>query len=509
MTRMLRLGTRGSLLARAQSRLVAQALRRAHPDVKVQLVPVTTRGDRDRTTPLAHVTDPDFFSAELDALLVSGQVDLCVHSLKDLGPARPAALVLAALAGRENPRDVVIFRQGVETRLAAGLALRIGSSSDRRQANVSAFLRSALPRLAGQAPKLEFAPLRGPVEQRLGRLDARGEARCDGVVLALAGLARLWSDSDARCVLEPLLTERRWMVLPLAECPPAAGQGVLAVECRADDGPTHELLGHVHEPAVERAVAAERRALAAWPAEQRAGIGAVAITHAALGELCFVRGQPAAGEPVQRLIWSAPPRPESAVPWDSGQWQRQCRRAPLPGLPAVAEGAAVFVAHAHAAEAQRLPAVGRLWTSGVASWQALAARGHWVEGCADGLGFDAVRATLGCAVLGLPALSEWTVLTHADAVTSWQGSGVGDVRATYRVCPPDNTDDLRQLAEQVSRATHFFWGSGQPLAALRDQLPPGAAHAAGPGKTIELLRARGLGQAQAFPNRREWRAWLA
>ena len=116
----LRLGTRNSLLALAQSRLVANALHREHPELQVSLVPVETRGDRDQRIPLSEVRDADFFSAELDAALLHHEVDFCVHSLKDLGESRPDGILKIAIPARENPRDMIIFRADVMKRLKDG-----------------------------------------------------------------------------------------------------------------------------------------------------------------------------------------------------------------------------------------------------------------------------------------------------------------------------------------------------------------------------------------------------
>src|SRR5690606_7774286 len=152
-------------------------------------------------------------------------------------------IALAALPAREDPRDVIVFRGDVIDRLRAGRPLRLGSSSTRRQANVADFLADALP-ATGAPPVLEFRPLRGAVDQRLARigLAADDPAALDGVILALAGLSRLWNDHDGRKALEPLLAGVRFMVLPLSRCPAAAGQGILAIECRADDAATRALL---------------------------------------------------------------------------------------------------------------------------------------------------------------------------------------------------------------------------------------------------------------------------
>ena len=142
--RPLRLGTRRSLLARAQSSAVARTLERLHPGLVVELVGIDTRGDRIIETPLSQVDGKEFFTAEIDAALREGAVDLTVHSYKDLSLERPADLHLGAVPVRENPRDIVFFAADVPELLARAATLRIGSSSDRK----STRLNSSHPRLS-------------------------------------------------------------------------------------------------------------------------------------------------------------------------------------------------------------------------------------------------------------------------------------------------------------------------------------------------------------------------
>jgi hydroxymethylbilane synthase len=149
-----------------------------------------------------------------------------------------------------------------------------------------------------------------------------------------------------------------------------------------------------------------------------------------------------------------------------------------------------------------------VWVSGVESWRRLAQRGVWVEGCADNLGFDQIVSTLAAPVLRLPPLGEWTVLTRTDAVGSWEGTGVGRVLATYSIGAPEDEGTLREIRDRLSQATHFFWGSAEQYRSLRHWVPRNSHHACGPGKTYTALRADGVANLQAFPSRREWRAWL-
>src|SRR5262245_15416325 len=241
----LRLGTRRSALAWAQSLWVAERVAALNPGTRVELVPIETRGDRITDIALSKVEGKDFFSAEIDAALIAGNVDLTVHSLKDLSLERPPELTLAAIPKRENPRDVIVFRADAADRAQAGQTLRIGTSAPRRLENVPRFLARALP--GNGDAKVECVEIRGNVDTRLGRLqEPQGSPRrLDGVVLAFAGLIRLWRDArpeGGREKLQRLLKDIRWMVLPLTDCPSAPGQGALAVECRASASEVREAL---------------------------------------------------------------------------------------------------------------------------------------------------------------------------------------------------------------------------------------------------------------------------
>lgn len=506
----LRLGTRGSLLALAQSRIVSRMLRAADPGIDIEIVIIGTRGDRELQVPLTEVTDPGFFCASIDTALREGRIDFSVHSLKDLPlDARPG-IRTAAIPRREDPRDVAIFRDDVPDLLYRGAELRIGTSSERRTRLAQAFLREALPQLAANAPRLAFAPLRGAVEQRLARLrlPRSDAAALDGVVLALAGLARLWSDRDGHAAIAPLLAGTRLMVLPLSACPTAPGQGALAVECRADDPVVAQRLATLDHAPTARRVRRELALLATQTEANRNGFGASCVRHRRCGTLLFVGGQKN-GQVFTRLLWEKPPQPDHARWWDGAEWvrasdYRAAQRLDLGPAPAV------FLAHWRALPpGTKLAPTTRVWVSGVESWRRLAARGQWVEGCADNLGFEAVTTTLATPVLRLPPLAAWTVLTREDATASWRGSGVGRVIASYAIRGPEEAQVLQDIRSSLASATHFFWGSAAQYRALRAWLPAGAHHACGPGKTFEALSADGAVNVQAFPSRREWQRWLA
>jgi hydroxymethylbilane synthase len=496
----LKLGTRRSALALAQSGWVARAIAKITPGVEVELVGIETRGDRILDTPLSQVQGKEFFVAEIDEALLSGAVDLTVHSMKDLSLERPQGLKLAAAPRRENPRDVLLFSARAREKLRKGKAIKIGTSSPRRLENIPPFLSKALPQdVPGQRPLLEFVEIRGNVNTRLRRLkepDADPRA-LDAVVLAMAGLIRLWKDDAGFTELSELLQDVRWMVLPLAECPTAPAQGMLAVECRADDKATFEIVNQLHDDRTFAGVQVERGLLRTWGGGCHQKFGATQVTHDRLGDLLYVRGRLPDESLVDELRWLVPEPPTGPVrAWDGTTVRGEVALKAKAG--ALIEKGAVFAASSRALDAAALGSETRIWTSGTASWFKLASQGYWVEGCAEGMGFEYVKPMLLEPVLQLPPMPDWSVLTHDDAVSGWEA---GQVTGTYRVgFESANTQDLHT-------ATHVFWSSSTQFEALVDGAAASAHHACGPGKTARRIEASGL-MPTVFPSVEEWRRWI-
>ena len=478
-SRTLRLGSRASLLAMIQTRKVADALRAAHPELVTEIVTLQTRGDADNKTPLTETHDKDFFSAELDQALLEGTVDICVHSYKDLDMQRPAGIAQEAIPPREHPADVVLFQPEIEDRLAQGKTLRIGSCSERRRRNVADFLHKALPRQT-TLPKFEFVPLRGTVPERIDQIAPDAAQQLDAVIVALAGIERLWNDPAGRRRIAPALEASKLMVLPLSACPAAPGQGALAVECRADDTVTRQLLGAIHDATTAKLLDTEAQLveeIAAAHDAMPAAIGSTAWPDDTLGLVARARWRADPENAVEMTRQaSQPARPATAQPWTAPP----VRRAAQALSAAVPEHGPVFVAHWRAFESQRPSAMNRVWTSGVMSWEKLAARGIWVEGCTDHLGFEQMHEWHRVNVLRLPPLSDWTAVTHAAGVASWAGSGVGQVIATYALETPQQAPEP-SVAQALADSTHIFWRTPQQYRQYGHLTRGDAHHACGPG----------------------------
>jgi hydroxymethylbilane synthase len=259
-TAVLRIGTRGSPLALAQSAIVRARLAAAHglaPE-RIELKAIRTTGDviQDRT--LSQAGGKGLFTKEIEEALLTGAVDLAVHSAKDLPTALPPGLVIAAVLAREDARDVFISRQAKTLRdLRAGAML--GTASLRRQAIVKRL-----------RPDLEVVPLRGNVETRLRKLD---DGVVDATLLALAGLKRLG------------LADAATAIFSLDEFLPAVGQGIVAIETREADRATRDLLAAIDHRDSATALAAERAFLAVLDGSCRTPIAGHAIVEA--GRLRF------------------------------------------------------------------------------------------------------------------------------------------------------------------------------------------------------------------------------
>lgn len=234
--RVLRIATRNSRLALAQVDLALTALRAHDPALEVEVVEITTQGDRDRTSPLSAIGGQGVFVAAVREALLDGRADIAVHSLKDVPTQVPGGLVIGAMLERGDPRDCLVTRTG-GTLSALPEGARVGTSSARR----SALLRAI-------RPDIEVADIRGNVDTRIQKVHS-GEY--DAAILAMAGLGRIGRADEATQTFEAVAFL------------PSPGQGVIAIECREDDDAVRALLANVDHAPTRAAAEAERGVLAA------------------------------------------------------------------------------------------------------------------------------------------------------------------------------------------------------------------------------------------------------
>ncbi|EAR20824.1 hydroxymethylbilane synthase [Nitrococcus mobilis] len=248
--RRLRIATRKSPLALWQAEHVAAELRRRYPELEVELVAMTTRGDRILDTPLARIGGKALFVKELERGIWEGRADIAVHSIKDVPAELPEGMHLPVVLEREDPCDAFVANL-YQDLAALPIGARVGTASLRRECQLRA-----------QRPDLRVGTLRGNVQTRLAKLES---GKFDAIVLAAAGLRRLGLAERIRCTLTP------------EQSLPAVGQGALGIECRSDDREINELIAPLtHSPSYLR-ITAERAVNARLEGSCQVPIAAFAV----------------------------------------------------------------------------------------------------------------------------------------------------------------------------------------------------------------------------------------
>ncbi|MFD3402769.1 hydroxymethylbilane synthase [Kribbella sp. NPDC058693] len=274
---MIRLGTRRSALATAQSTLVADELRKLGHEV--ELVLITTTGDVNRA-PVEQIGGTGIFVSALRDALLADEIDIAVHSLKDLPTAPVDGLVLGAIPLREDPRDVLVARDGLTLgELPRGSI--IGTGAARRVAQIDAL-----------GLGIECSGVRGNVDTRIALV---ADGKVDAVIVARAGVSRLGRLAEVTETLDPI------------QMLPAPGQGALAIECRSDNTEVLAALAHLEDPATRAAVTAERQLLATLEAGCTAPVGALAeVVEGEDGPELWLRGALGQEDGVRRLSANGP-----------------------------------------------------------------------------------------------------------------------------------------------------------------------------------------------------------
>ena len=223
--------TRPSLLAFTQTQQTVEMLRAKNPDVEFEILKITTHGDTVTDKPLTAFGGTGVFVKELENAIMDGRADFAIHSLKDVPTIQPEELILAAFPVREDPRDVLLLRNGLRIN-DLNYTCTIGTGSPRR-----------IVQIAEMIPTAHFTDLRGNIDTRIRKLE---EGQYDGIVLAAAGLTRMGKQIEADSCL------------PVEACVPAVGQGVIAIECRKGDEETIAMVRTINDSNTETAILAER-----------------------------------------------------------------------------------------------------------------------------------------------------------------------------------------------------------------------------------------------------------
>ncbi|TGK20176.1 uroporphyrinogen synthase [Leptospira fluminis] len=502
MSFVLRIGSRKSSLAKLQSCLVRDALLSSHPSLQVDLFFKEASGDQDLVTPLWKMASRGVFTQDLTKELTDGNVDLVIHSYKDLDlEGHPGTETMMVLP-RADQRDVLLWKRSSFENPPE--VLNIHSSSPRREYNLSAFLPTALPSRYRGKP-IHFHPVRGNVQTRVRKW--MEDPSISGLVVAKAALDRLLSADfsfsdleeyvEVRTQLRKILDEQMFMVLPLSKNPNAPAQGALAAEFRAGDERVRELLSSLRDPQEEADVAEERRILSGFGGGCHQKIG-VAIHSSFAGTVLFLRGKTDSGIVLNTSVRL--PAEDFPKPVDSSRMLPVKKfasgrvRIPLSASPP--PDRFWFVARADAfPEAWPNPEPRTvLVVAGTTTWEKLAERNIWIHASTDGLGEENAK-TLKVLAGSEP---DFIKLTHEES---------GIVEGAWRRLPTYKVE-WKEEPSDLSEYTHFFWMSASQFARAYKKDPSIAnkVHATGAGSTYTYIRnVLGTpGRIFAFPNYESW-----
>ncbi len=476
----LKLASRKSDLARIQAYQVGEALKKAHPNVSIDYEFRASLGDQNLSLPLASMGSRGVFTEDFYLDLLEQKFDVVVHSWKDLPTEPREGTMVVATLPREDERDLLLIPKSVWAYAVSKQELRILTSSPRRMYELERGLLDLLP-----CPnlRLSFQAVRGNLPSRLRKM----RETQSGLVLAKAAWDRLMSASQAefhalQTELKGILSDCRYMLLPLSLFPTAPAQGALAIEVASTRRDLIELCKSISCPSTFAAVNDERNLLANYGGGCHQKIG-INVLHRPFGQVVYEVGSPDHGRPLEsrRLIAQRPSWPRATSRdeiFPGAKGVGFFDRVKLQPSPLSEEDLGFVVSRASAWPGLwKASETWTIWTAGVTTWRALAKEGLWVNGSFDSLG---EREPMRLQHLARP--KRWIKLTH-DRAGQYSSSDFNEV-ATYRLIK-------RTESPLRSEQKFFYWMSASSFAEALRQAPDlveKGFHGCGPGHTLEHLK---------------------
>lgn len=489
---------RNSRLSLLQAALVKQRILRVTTGMEVEIIGRSSRGDRELNVNLSVLDGTDFFTEDIFKALQNGEADIAVHSLKDMSAAHFFSHNAFAVADRDDVRDVALFNNDIEEKIRNGKTLIIGTCSPRREEMAISFLKKALPQL-GLEIKIETRSIRGNVESRLQQLD---EGKYDGTILATAGLNRLLRSKTDAGAIRKLLDGKKTMLLPLVECVPAPCQGAIVAEADPDNKEAVELIRQINDPALFEETVKEKRYALNYGTGCLQKFGVTTI-HTNGKAVLYAAGEDKDGCPFTQ--WTSLPGEEwkEQVIFSSTDYMKHFFRYEWNEQPVTIAQPAVFVANHKSVQRTAVKEAilsKNIYAAGTRTWYELARQGVWVNGCADGLGFESFLPAIEMPLVGL-SVSDICILTHEKAAERWKEKGYQAI-SNYRLVNQKN----ETIAQQIANADLCFWSSYSQYSYYSKYCKQGVTHACGGGETAVLLCKDGIDPI-IFPTIKSFEQW--
>jgi len=493
-----KIGTRGSLLAVTQSTLIKNQLELLSGE-KFELVLIKTQGDENTSKPLWQLEGKDFFTKELDEALLKDEVDLVIHSYKDLGSERPEGIKLAAVTERRFAHDILLIKNEDITKLKNWEGnFVVGTSSPRRIANLTHSIKPYIPYSEETNLKITCETLRGNVNTRIRKLR---DGHYHAIVLALAGIERLAHTEKSAGELKDLLHGLNYFILPESVFPTAASQGALGIETREnrnDDGKLLTILSQLTHAKTLEEVSRERKAFKEFGGGCHLAMGIHvkkiqnSFLHVQIGEVDGLRiekrwlegNELPRLEKGKKLFVGLPFGQNPHLIYDEFVSKTSAH------LKLNLDHQHVFVTTRYCIPTLKMSnAPEALWASGTKTAKKLAAKGFWVNGTSDSLGTEDLKKFKSSKALQMihsHIQSEWAVFSHKDS-----SSDIGVVYHTYERSELATTLSYEKELKDVGAC---YWTSYLEYVSFTKKFPHllDVHHFCGLGKTWEEFQKAGV-----------------
>lgn len=478
MSKTYKIGTRGSLLAVTQCSLIKDQITKLTGS-QFELNLIKTQGDLQTQKPLWQMDGKDFFTKELDTALQADEVDLVVHSYKDLGSDRPEGIELVTITERKFAHDILLIKKETISKIKDLDQFIVGTSSPRRIVNIESDLKEYLPNRKKEL-EVKCEMLRGNVNTRIQKLK---DNKYHAIVLALAGIERLAGKKESRQELEALLEGLTFMILPQKVFPSSASQGALAIEYNGHkkNEELYNTLRSVHCDTTEQEVKRERAAFQQYGGGCHLAVG----IHVKKYKDLFVHIEKGMHNNksinkayIEGVDYSGLEGKSSYIVLGDKDFLIQKESL----LPKIDENHNFFITSKYCLNAIDNKNLSSVWSSGNMTAKRLVQKGFWINGSAEGLGHEAiVQMSISEAVKIMLTSSSWKVLSHSEAT-----SPLGDVVACYERIETKNDHKLE--------AEVFYWSSFYQYKKYIQKYPElkNKIHACGLGKTYDQFLEEGI-----------------